>query len=104
LYFQCLIQGCRKIEDGKAAEAKIRNQGITTGSVIVLELDLMSLDSVRRFADNILNNTTSVSILVNNGKKQALGKYLIQKPTLDNVKPNTKNELIMKSNFYKVYL
>jgi len=60
--------GCRKISDGKAAEDKIRKEGITTGSVIILELDLMSLESVKAFADKVLKNTTSVNLLLNNGK------------------------------------
>lgn len=45
----------------------IRNGGITTGSCKVFELDLKSLKSVRRFAENVLREAPRIDLLINNG-------------------------------------
>ncbi|XP_054289151.1 retinol dehydrogenase 14-like [Macrosteles quadrilineatus] len=61
-----VILGCRRTEDGKKFASDIRNQGITCGRVTVKSLDLKSLSSVRSFAEEVLKETTSIDLLINN--------------------------------------
>ncbi len=50
---------------------ELRKQGISSGQVKLLSLDLKSLQSVRQFADNVLSSTEGkrIDILINNGIK-----------------------------------
>ena len=60
-----VVIGCRNLEKGKAALKEIQGRSGST-NVFLEELDLASLDSVRKFADNILNSEPRLDILVNN--------------------------------------
>ncbi|KAJ7386468.1 hypothetical protein OS493_008600 [Desmophyllum pertusum] len=60
-----VVIGCRNLEKGKAALKEIQGRSGST-NVFLEELDLASLDSVRKFADNIRNSEPRLDILVNN--------------------------------------
>ena len=60
-----VIVGCRNLEKGKAALKEIQERSGST-NVFLEKLDLASLDSVRKFADNILNSEPRLDILINN--------------------------------------
>ncbi|XP_011308761.1 retinol dehydrogenase 12 [Fopius arisanus] len=61
-----VIIACRRIEAGEKVIEHIRKSGTTTGKAAVYHLDNMSLDSVRKFAEEIKKGYTKVNILVNN--------------------------------------
>jgi len=61
-----VIIGCRNVQSGNAFVQKLRRDGVTTGQPGVLELDLTSLESVRKFANEILNRNVPIHVLVNN--------------------------------------
>ncbi|XP_021945384.1 short-chain dehydrogenase TIC 32, chloroplastic isoform X2 [Folsomia candida] len=61
-----VIIGCRSLIAGEEVMTSIRNGGITTGSCKVFELDLKSLKSVRRFAENVLREAPRIDLLINN--------------------------------------
>ena len=60
-----IIIGCRNMEKGKEALKEIQERSGST-DVFLEKLDLASLDSVRKFADNILKNERRLDILINN--------------------------------------
>lgn len=64
-----VIVACRDERKGEAAVAQIHRELGSSGDVSALEvrqLDLASLDSIRRFADGISGWTDGVDLLVNN--------------------------------------
>ena len=66
-----VIIACRDITKAERAAESIK---CSTGhSVIVKKLDLASLDSVRKFAENILKTEKNIDILINNA-----GYYLAE--------------------------
>ena len=60
-----VIIGCRNMEKGKAALKEIQERS-ENKNVFLEKLDLASLDSVRKFADSILNSEPRLDILINN--------------------------------------
>lgn len=58
--------GCRKPSAGEELVQKLRNEGITSGSAEAMALDLNSLDSVKLFAQNVVNKNVPVHLLINN--------------------------------------
>ena len=60
-----VIIGCRNIEKGKEALNEIQERS-GNNNVFLEKLDLASLESVRSFADKILNSEPRLDILVNN--------------------------------------
>ncbi|KAL9951012.1 hypothetical protein ACROYT_G043598, partial [Oculina patagonica] len=60
-----VIIGCRNMEKGKAALKEIQERSEST-NVFLDKVDLASLDSVRKFADKILNSEPRLDILINN--------------------------------------
>ncbi|ODM92422.1 Dehydrogenase/reductase SDR family member on chromosome X [Orchesella cincta] len=69
---QCLqlnmhvIIGCRKPSAGETLIQKLRDEGVSSGTAEALPLDLNSLNSVRDFAQCILNKNVPVHYLLNN--------------------------------------
>ena len=59
-----VIIACRDITKAERAAESIRRS--TGHSVTVKTLDLASLESVRRFAENILKTEKNIDILINN--------------------------------------
>lgn len=60
-----VIMACRNTSKAKQAVSDIRK--ITkNGELVIKELDLMSLKSVRKFADEVLNEENNIDILINN--------------------------------------
>lgn len=47
--------------------AKIREDGVNTGSAHIYKLDLLSLESVTSCANEIKKDFNTINILVNNG-------------------------------------
>lgn len=61
-----IIIGCRNLKDGEKLVNSIRQQGVKTGTATFLNLDLMSLASVRKFAKDILASNKPIHLLINN--------------------------------------
>ncbi len=59
--------GCRRPSELESTLSKCRPSEPTVGSYECLELDLMSLQSVRKFADVIIKKNIPIHVLVNNG-------------------------------------
>ena len=60
-----VILACRSVERGKRATVEVRKRS-GNDNVVFRQLDLASLDSVRKFADKILEEEPRVDILINN--------------------------------------
>ena len=60
-----VIIGCRNLEKGKEAMKEIQERS-GNQNVFLEKLDLASLESVRSFADKILNSESRLDILINN--------------------------------------
>ena len=60
-----VILACRDVEKGERAAVEVRRRSGNV-NVIFLQLDLASLQSVRRFAENILREEPCIDILINN--------------------------------------
>ncbi|XP_075235277.1 polyprenol dehydrogenase-like [Lycorma delicatula] len=61
-----VIIGCRKPEAAENVVKKIRENGIGTGSVTILQIDMASLESIKRFANDVKNKADKLHILINN--------------------------------------
>ena len=61
-----VIIGCRRPSNLEAALLKCRTAGLTGGSYKCVELDLMSMKSVRKFAEVIISKNIPIHVLVNN--------------------------------------
>ncbi|GFG37272.1 hypothetical protein Cfor_10964 [Coptotermes formosanus] len=75
-----VILACRNLEEGNKARVDIVQ---STGNTLVevQHLDLSSLDSVRKFASNIINTEPRLDVLVNNAGAGGIGN----KVTADNL-------------------
>ena len=110
-----VIIGCRNMEKGKEALKEIQERSGST-DVFLEKLDLASLDSVRKFADNILKNERRLDILINNAgvatcpyQKTAdgfemqigtnhLGHFLLTMLLLDRLKSSAPSRIINVSS------
>ena len=61
-----VILACRSVERGETAAVEVRKRSGNDNAVFV-QLDLASLDSVRKFAAKILEEEPRIDILINNG-------------------------------------
>ena len=66
-----VIMACRSVEKAKAAKEAIEREPLS-GSLEVVELDLASLESVRRGADQILQRHPILDLLINNAGVMAI--------------------------------
>ena len=66
-----VIMACRSLEKGEAAVAQIRRENLQ-GDVILRQLDLADLSSVRNFADEFLAEYKQLNILINNAGVMAI--------------------------------
>ena len=66
-----VILGCRSVERGERAAVEVRKRS-GNDNVVFVQLDLASLDSVRKFAAMILEDEPRVDILINNAGIMAL--------------------------------
>ena len=62
------LAGCRRPSELESSLSKCRESGLKGGSYECLELDLMALKSVRKFAKAILEKNLPIHVLVNNGR------------------------------------
>ena len=60
-----VILACRSVERGETAAVEVRKRSGNDNAVF-FQLDLASLDSVRKFAANILEEEPRIDILINN--------------------------------------
>lgn len=65
-----VIVGVRNVHFMESQIIAIRKSGVHSGQVKILELDLKSLRSVKKFAENVLElrEATRIDLLINNGK------------------------------------
>jgi len=61
-----VILGSRSLSAGEKAVETLRLEGVFTGSVKVLRLDLTLLKSVREFAAEVLGQCSRIDLLINN--------------------------------------
>jgi len=61
------LSGCQYPSDGNKLIRQIRSQKISTGRAECHKLELMSLESVRQFAQKVLNKDIPLHCLINNG-------------------------------------
>ena len=60
-----IILACRSVERGEKAAVKVRRRSGNL-NVTFLKLDLASLDSIRAFADKVIQQETHLDLLINN--------------------------------------
>jgi NAD(P)-dependent dehydrogenase (short-subunit alcohol dehydrogenase family) len=112
-----VVGACRRAEAGKEAFAELEN---VRGSVEVMELDLASLASVRRFADGFIAKYDRLDGLVNNAGVMAcpegktedgfetqfgvnhLGHFLLTELLLDTLKASTPSRIVCVSSMAHV--
>lgn len=63
----CFITACRNTKAGEALVQKIRDDNSNIPEIEVYELDVGSLDSVRKFAKQVGNKYPKINYLINNG-------------------------------------
>ncbi|XP_065226593.1 retinol dehydrogenase 12-like isoform X2 [Planococcus citri] len=61
-----VVIGCRDVKKGESVIQELRDAGVRTGEASVIELDLKSLKSVKKFADTFLQRHKYLNLLVNN--------------------------------------
>ena len=67
-----VILACRSVERGETAAVEVRKRS-GNDNVVFIQLDLASLDSVRKFAAKILEEEPRIDILINNAGMSPLG-------------------------------
>ena len=110
-----VIVGCRNLEKGKEALKEIQDRS-GNRNVFLEKLDLASLESVRTFADKILNSEPRLDILINNAGVMAcpyqktedgfemqfgvnhLGHFLLTMLLLDRLKSSQPSRIINVSS------
>ena len=110
-----VIIGCRNLEKGKEAMKEIQERS-GNQNVFLEKLDLASLESVRSFADKILNSEPRLDILINNAGVMAcpyqktedgfemqfgvnhLGHFLLTLLLLDRIKRSQPSRVINVSS------
>lgn len=68
-----VVMACRNLEKGEMAAKAIIDEG-PTGQVVLMQLDLADLSSVRRFADEFKAQYDRLDVLVNNAGIMAVPK------------------------------
>lgn len=66
-----VVMACRSVARGRAAADDLRNVGVE-GDLSVRELDLADLDSVRSFAEGLLDDHEEIDVLCNNAGVMAI--------------------------------
>jgi len=61
-------QGVRSKNAAEKMLLALRNNGVKSGTVKMYNLDLKSLQSVRQFAGQVLQDYSQIHLLINNGR------------------------------------
>ncbi|XP_072376332.1 polyprenol dehydrogenase-like [Diabrotica undecimpunctata] len=61
-----VIMGCRNIKQGELLLQNFRDEGIKTGNIDIINLDISVMDSVRNFAKSVKEKYSVVHYLINN--------------------------------------
>ena len=64
---KCWLIGCRDGPSKDLLYKSVEKEGLPTGSVEWINLDMSSMDSVRAFGQAILDKNVPISLLINNG-------------------------------------
>ena len=72
-----VILACRSVERGEKAAVEVRKRS-GNDNVMFRQLDLASLDSVRKFVDKVLKEEPRIDILINNAGVLYLSRTLTQ--------------------------
>ena len=73
-----VILACRSVERGETAAVEVRKRS-GNDNVVFVQLDLASLDSVRKFSTKILEEEPQIDILINNAGVMALPERRLTK-------------------------
>ena len=73
-----VILACRSVERGETAAVEVRKRS-GNDNVVFVQLDLASLDSVRKFSARILEEEPRIDILINNAGVMALPERQLTK-------------------------
>ena len=73
-----IILACRSVERGEKAAVEVRKRS-NNDNVVFCQLDLASLESVRKFAGKILEEEPRIDILINNAGVMALPQRTLTK-------------------------
>ncbi|KAM9419578.1 retinol dehydrogenase 11-like isoform 2-T2 [Salvelinus alpinus] len=87
-----VIMACRDLTRGEAAATEIRSSTGNT-NVVVQQLNLASLGSVRQFAREFIATETRLDILINNA-----GHFLLTNLLLDMLKASTPSRVVIVSS------
>ena len=68
-----VILACRSVERGETAVVEVRKRS-GNNNVVFVQLDLASLDSVRKFSTRVLEDEPRIDILINNAGVMAIPK------------------------------
>jgi short-subunit dehydrogenase len=60
--------GCRNRKSTNEMVKGIRRKGVTTGTAEAMSLDLGSLNSIKEFANKVMNKDVTITVLINNGE------------------------------------
>ncbi|XP_057662122.1 dehydrogenase/reductase SDR family member on chromosome X-like [Diorhabda carinulata] len=61
-----VIIGCRNVKQGELLLQNFRNDGIKSGNIDVINLDISVMDSVRNFAKTVREKYSTINYLINN--------------------------------------
>ena len=111
-----VILACRSVERGEKAAVEVRKRS-GNDNVVFRQLDLASLDSVRKFSDKILEEEPRIDILINNAGVMAfpertltqdgfemqfavnhLGHFLLTNLLLDRIKEAPSARIVILSS------
>lgn len=65
-----IFQGCRNVQQGETLLKSIRDMGITTGNVVVYQLNISVIESVKKFANQVKEDYQKIDYLINNGNNK----------------------------------
>ena len=77
-----VILACRSVERGETAVVEVRKRS-GNDNVVFVQLDLASLDSVRKFSTKVLEEEPQIDILINNAGVMAIPKRTLTQDSFE---------------------